>query len=172
MIKIKKQPDSHLKLMPIKKILIALDYDKTAQKVAETGYSLAKALNAEVILMHVIDDKVYYSSLEYSPIMGFSGFDNMDLKQLIDTDGLRQAAQYFLDKSKQHLGDETIQTLIAEGDFAPAILKAANDLQADIIVIGSHSRRGLNKILMGSVAEKVLHHTSVPLYVVPTKDHK
>ena len=46
----------------MKKILIALDYNPTAQKIAETGFSLAKAMNAQVVLLHVIADPVYYSS--------------------------------------------------------------------------------------------------------------
>ena len=55
-----------MKTDKIKKVLIALDYNPTAQKVAETGYSISKAMNAEVILLHVISDPVYYSSIEYS----------------------------------------------------------------------------------------------------------
>jgi nucleotide-binding universal stress UspA family protein len=51
-----------MKTNKLKKVLIALDYDPTAQKVAETGYSLAKAMGAEVILLHAISDPVYYSS--------------------------------------------------------------------------------------------------------------
>ena len=62
-----------MKTNKMKKVLIALDYNPTAQKVAETGFSMAKAMNAEVTLLHVISDLVYYSSAEYSPIMGFTG---------------------------------------------------------------------------------------------------
>ena len=50
-----------------------------------------------------------------------------------------------------------------------SILEAAKEVNADIIVIGSHSRRWLEEILMGSVTEKVLHHTLTPLLIVPTK---
>ena len=53
----------------MKKILIALDYNPSAEKIAEAGYALAKATNAAVILMHVVADPVYYSNLDYSPIM-------------------------------------------------------------------------------------------------------
>ena len=60
----------------MKKILIALDYEPSAEKIAETGYAIATALNAEVILLHVVAEPAYYSSMEYSPIMGFSGFIN------------------------------------------------------------------------------------------------
>jgi nucleotide-binding universal stress UspA family protein len=155
----------------IKKVLIALDYNPTAKKVAEVGFSMAKAMNAEVILLHVIADAVYYSSLEYSPIMGFSGKTETAAYQLDSVDGLKNASQQFLDESKHHLGDKAIITLIKEGDFADAILESAADLHADIIVLGSHSRKWLENIVMGSVTEKVLHHTTVPLFIVPTKKH-
>jgi nucleotide-binding universal stress UspA family protein len=65
----------------MKKVLIALDYDPTAQKVAETGHEMAKAMNAQTILLHVISDATYYSYLDYSPIMGFAGFSGVDAIQ-------------------------------------------------------------------------------------------
>ena len=62
--------------------------------------------------------------------------------------------------------------MVEEGDFAEVILKTARHIHADIIVMGSHSRRWLDKILMGSVTEKVLHRTSIPLFIIPTKGNK
>jgi nucleotide-binding universal stress UspA family protein len=158
-----------MKTNKLKKVLIALDYDPTAQKVAETGYSLAKTMGAEVILLHVISDPVYYASSGYSPIMGFDGFMNTEQFQLNSIDGLKKASMYFLDKTRHHLGDNTIQTMVEEGDYAESILKAAKHLHADIIVMGSHSRKWLENIVMGSVTEKVLHHTTIPLFIIPTK---
>jgi nucleotide-binding universal stress UspA family protein len=161
-----------MKTNSIKKVLIALDYNPTAQKIAESGYLLAKSLGAEVILLHVISDLVYYSSIEYSPIMGFDGYMNMGPLQLDTVDGLKKASQKYLDKTKHHLGDKNIQTLIKEGDFALSIVEAAKESHADIIVIGSHSRQWLENIVMGSVTEKVLRQTTIPLFIVPTKKHK
>src|SRR5665811_316565 len=149
----------------MKKILIALDYNPSAQKIAETGYALAKSMNARVILLHVVSDAAYYSSLNYSPIMGFDSFSNLDILQTDIVEELKKGAQEYLDKSKQHLGDETIQTVIKDGDFGKSILDAATEMNVDIIVMGTHSQRGLDKILMGSVAEKVLHHSSIPLFI-------
>jgi nucleotide-binding universal stress UspA family protein len=67
-----------MKTDTVKTVLIALDYDPTSQKIAEDGFSLAKAMSAEVILLHVITDSTYYSALEYSPIVGFWGFSDTD----------------------------------------------------------------------------------------------
>lgn len=153
----------------MKKVLIALDYNPTAQKVAEVGFSMAQAMNAEVILLHVITDPVFYSTSGFSPIMGFEGFMDVGPIQLESIEGLRNASLLYLDKTKQHLGDKSIQTLVKEGDFADSILETAKEVHADIIVVGSHSRKWLENIVMGSVTEKVLHHTSIPLFIVPTK---
>jgi nucleotide-binding universal stress UspA family protein len=153
----------------MKKVLIALDYNPTAQKVAEVGFSMAKSMKAEVILLHVISDPVFYSTAGYSPIMGFEGYIDMTPMQLENVNGLKDASLHYLNKSKQHLGDNTIQTIVKEGDFADSILEAANEVGADIIVIGSHSRKWLENIVMGSVTEKVLHHTTIPLFIVPTR---
>ena len=153
----------------MKKILIALDYNPTAEKIAEGGYALAKATNAAVILMHVVAEPMYYSSLDYSPIMGYAGFTSPDIMLMADAPDLKKASQDFLDQSKKHLGDESITTLIGEGDCADAILKAATEMEVDAIVMGTHSRRGLDKILMGSISEKVLHHSTIPMFIIPTK---
>lgn len=156
----------------MKKVLIALDYDPTAQKVAETGFALAKAMSAQSILLHVVAAPMYYSSVGYSPIMGFGGFMGADFLQPNVTEELKRASLDYLEQSKKHLGDPTIQTEITTGDAAESILEAAKVLKADIIVIGSHSKKWLEKILMGSVTEKVLYHTAVPLFIVPTQQGK
>jgi nucleotide-binding universal stress UspA family protein len=153
----------------MKKILIALDYNPSAQKVAETGHDLAKAMNAQTILLHVISEVANYSSLNYSPIMGFGGFSNVDTVQTDTIEKIKRAAQTYLDKSKQHLGNEKIQTVVKNGDYGETILETAKELDVDIIVMGTHSRRGLEKILVGSVAEKVLRHSLIPLFIIPAK---
>jgi nucleotide-binding universal stress UspA family protein len=158
-----------IKSEKMKKVLIALDYDVTAQKIAEAGFSFAKSMKAQVILLHVIGDPAYYSSLEYSPITGFAGYMDMTNNQLDSIEGLLKASQLYLDKTKQHLGDKKIKTYVKEGDFAPAILSTAKELHADMIVMGSHSRNWLDNIVMGSVTEKVLHGTPVPLLIIPVK---
>jgi len=160
-----------MKTNKIKKVMIALDFDPTAQKVAEVGYSFASSLGAEIILMHVLVDPLYYSSIESFPIIGYTGSLIIPM-QIMNTEETKKESIIFLDKIKKHLGDNAIQTLIKEGDFADLILKSAKELHVDIIVIGTHSRRWLEEILMGSVTENVLHHSKIPLFIVPTHKSK
>jgi len=156
----------------MKKILIAIDYNPTAQNIAETGYSLAKSMNAEITLLHVVADYTYYSSLDYSPIMGFDSFSNLGMLQTDTVTELQSAAEEYLKKIKTHLGDPAIKTIVKDGDSGGAIIDAAKELNADVIVMGSHSRRGLEKILMGSVAEKVLRNSHIPLFIIPVWKRK
>ena len=156
----------------MKKVLIALDYEPSAEKIAETGHTIATALNADIVLLHVIAEPAYYSSMEYSPIMGFSGFMdtmNVDMSESV-TKNVNALALEFLNKSKEHLGNNNIETMVAEGNFAETIVESAEKVQADIIVMGSHTRRGLDKLLMENVAEKVVHLSKVPVLVIPIKD--
>lgn len=155
----------------VKKILIALDYARSAREVAEKGYSIAKAMKGEVILIHVMEDVTYYSTPGYVPIVGFSNFTHNDFLEMIDVEGLKKAGVHFMNTIKQHLGDESIQTVIEEGDVAEIVVKMAKEMNADIIVIGSRSRNWLEKVFIGSTAVKVLDHSPVPLMVIPVKDH-
>jgi nucleotide-binding universal stress UspA family protein len=153
----------------MEKVLIALDYGPTAKKVAEEGFQFAKTLNAQVTLLHVISDPLYYSSTAYSPIMGFDGYIGIDSYQPDVMGSIQKASEDFLNKTKTHLGDESIQTLVLQGDAALGILDAASTMQANAIVMGTHSKQWLEAIVMGSVAEKVLHHAAIPLFIIPTK---
>ena len=153
----------------MKTILIALDYNPSAQKVAEIGISIGENSNAEITLLHVIQDPSYYGSTVYDPVMGFGGYTSLDLLAPDILDELKRTSLNFLDKSRLHIGNADIKILVREGSVADTILQVAKEINADVIVIGSHSKRWLENILMGSIAEYVLHHTSLPLLIIPTK---
>ena len=143
----------------IKKVLIAMDYDITSKKVAEEGYTLAQSMNAEAILLHVISElPVYYSESNYTHEFKVDMMDD-----------LNKTTQAFLDKAKKQLGDEAVQTVLKEGEIADTILKTAKEMDVDIIVMGSHSRKWLESIILGSQAEDVLENSLIPVLVVPIK---
>lgn len=155
-----------------KKILIALDYDSSAQKVADIGFEIANSMQAEITLMHVLADINYYSATAFSPIVGFMGFNETDIAYFANEGGLKDATTNYLNKVKQKLGDEKIKIVIKDGDFSSEILEEAKKMHADFIVMGSHSRSWLSDILMGSVVETVFKNTEIPLIIVPIKENK
>lgn len=156
----------------MKKVLIALDYEPSAERIATTGKTIADALGAEITLLHVVAEPAYYSSTDYSPIFGFTGFINAFEPELTETlkDKIHEISNDFLNQSKTKLGDEAIHTLVMEGDFASTIVAAAKSQQADLIVMGSHHRRGLDKLLLDNVAKEVLELTKIPVLVIPIGD--
>ena len=101
--------------------------------------------------------------------MGFDGYANLNLLHPDIINELKNTSLDFFEKSKHHLDNNKIKVLVKEGSIAESILNTAKELNADIIVMGSRSRRWLENILMGSVTEDVLHHTTVPLFIIPTK---
>ncbi len=146
----------------MKKVLIALDYDPTSKKVAEVGFTMAKAMGAEIVLVHVVVDLVAYSLtyLNMGPLQMDSGIE------------LKEASQQFLEKMKHYLGDMTIKTLIKESDFAECILETVKEEDIDILVMGSHSQKWLENIVIGSVTESVLKQITIPMFIIPTKNRE
>jgi nucleotide-binding universal stress UspA family protein len=162
------QAGTRFKKNAIRTVLIALDYEPSAQQVAEVGYGIAVSLGASVVLMHVVAENVYYATPDYSPVMGFTGFGGGDITSHVGSTDLNVASHEYLNVTKHHLGDDTIQTMVVEGDTAESILNAAIAADAGLIVMGSHSRRGLDRVLMGNIAEDVLKKVTLPLLVIPT----
>jgi nucleotide-binding universal stress UspA family protein len=116
-----------------------------------------------------MSDPVYYASVENMPIMGLTDSLGTNPLQFDPDNMLKEVSQHFLDKIKVHLGDYAINTVLKEGDFAETILNSANKIHADLIVLGSHSRKWLDDVLLGSVTNQVLRQTHRPLFIVPTK---
>lgn len=151
----------------MKKIMITLDYNPNSEKVVKMGQELAKLMRAEICLFHVLADVRYYG-MQYEPFMGYEGYafpvDYRVQEEVV------KVAQDYLDKSVNHIGGDNITTHLAEGDTAQKILEYANEWNADVIVMGTHSHSTLEKIFLGTVASTVLEKTKIPVYMIPTGD--
>jgi nucleotide-binding universal stress UspA family protein len=150
----------------MEKIIIALDYNPSAQKVAEVGYQFAKSSNAKVALMHIITDPEFYA-IEYSPIMGFQGFYSKSSEAIFEQ--IIDEAKSFLEASANHLGDSNIETFVLQGEPAERILEFAKEYKADMIVLGSHSQNKI-KLLHVDIAGDLLKHSDIPLLIIPTNE--
>ena len=153
----------------MEKILIAIDYTPSAKKVVEAGYKIAKALNATIILAHAITDPDLYG-MPYSTIivMGYETGFPADLKANIEH--IKKEAQNYLDATVLHLGDKNILTIVLEGEADEAILEYSKKQKVDLIVMGSHRHKGIDRLLLPDVAVKVLKHSKIPLLTIPTND--
>lgn len=142
-------------MVPIKmnKVLIAIDYCIDAQKIAEIGFAVANSMNADMMLLHVMATPQSYSSVTNDPIMGFSGFLDIDNYLEIGSEELEQSAYEYLNYTKRHLGADNIETIVKEGNSADTILEVANFDSVDIIIIGNHNKKWLEKIMVGSTSK-------------------
>lgn len=143
----------------IKKVLIALDYDHTALNVADVGFTFAKAMGAEVILLHVILNLMTYS-------LTYLKMDSLATESVRD---LKIASQDFLHKPDLNNENNITHIVVKQGDFAVSVLNSAKEMAVDIIVMGSHSSMWLEEVVMGRVTNEVLQQTAIPLLIIPTR---
>lgn len=148
----------------MKKVMITMDYNPNSEKVVRMGYEMAQLMGAEVCLFHVLADVRYYG-MQYEPFMGYEGYA-FPVDYNIQNEFVK-VAQDYLDKTKAHLNGENITTHLAEGDTAKTVLEFAEQWNADLIVMGTHSHGTLEKLFLGTVASTVLERTKVPVYMVP-----
>lgn len=151
----------------MKKVLIAIDYNPVSEKVAKAALELVSSLDVDICLIHVLAEVSYYGT-DFPTFMGYDGYTGMgpDFNMALE---MRKVAEEFLEKAAEHIDHPSVTTHLAEGDTANAILDYATEWKADLIVMGTHSHSALEKLLMGTVAEKVLEKTRVPVYMVPVK---
>ena len=92
----------------MKKVLIALDFDQSAQKVAENGFLFAKTMKAEVTLLHVLTDPQDYLLTDHVTVMGFAGHLDTSEKLTKETLEPKKLSLQFLDKSKLYLDRKSV----------------------------------------------------------------
>jgi nucleotide-binding universal stress UspA family protein len=86
------------------------------------------------------------------------------------TESLVAGSERFLEKTIEHLGGtSTISMSVQVGDAADVILETIKKKDIDLVVIGSHSHRWMEDVLLGNVTQKVLRESSIPVLVIPSK---
>ena len=153
----------------MKKVLIAVDYSPSSEKIAEAGYKLSKDMQASVCIMHVVTDIKYYG-MEYPAFMGYTGY-TMDA-DLNMADEVQKVAESFMEKTKEHFKDPELSTHIGRGDTADTILDYAYEWNADVLVLGTHNYSALEKFFIGDVASEILKSSKIPLYIIPLRKEK
>jgi len=145
--------------MAYSNILIAIDGSECSMNAAKKGIELAKDLSANVILLSVVDMT--------------SMVDNAAVGAIIDKDVegvFEEETDKLLDKTMKKFPYEKTAKISEEGIAKEAINSVAEKHKVDLIVMGTHGRKGLNHLFMGSVAEYVVRHSKIPVMVVTTTE--
>ena len=144
--------------MSFQRIIIAVDGSAFSARAANVGFELARSLGAEVALVHVIDPSVV--------VAPEGGYPAGELVALAEQDGKRLLAGFSQRASIEPPPLEFVQV----GKPATEIVRAAKEWPGDLIVIGSHGRGGVERLLLGSVAEAVMRHATCPVLVVRSEE--
>lgn len=150
--------------MQIRSILLPTDFSECGNYALSYAASLARKFDASIICVHVIEPMV--------PTVGYSGVtEPLPLADI--TDQLEDSAERELPKISECEACEglDIEEVIVHGEAATEIARVAEERNVDLIIISSHGRTGLGRILFGSTAEAVVRHSSCPVLVVkPPKE--
>jgi nucleotide-binding universal stress UspA family protein len=142
-----------------KKILVAVDGSATSLRGLDEAIKVAKGTGAKLMLLHVVNELVLsvdaVPSVYYEPI--FQALRESGAKVLKEAAAVVRRADL---SCEQKLVDTV------GGRVADEIVKQARQWPADLIVMGTHGRRGFKRLAMGSDAELVLRHSSVPVLLV------
>ncbi len=144
------------------RILVATDFSETADAAFDYGVDLAKQLGAKVIVMHAYELPVY-------------GFPSGALVASVEmATRIMSGAQEALEaacKARASSGVE-ISQVVRQGVAWEEVHRVADEINADLIVIGTHGRKGLSRALLGSVAEKILRTATRPVLTNPRSAEK
>lgn len=140
-------------MVEIRKILCAIDFSEVSPMVAGYAHSLAKAFGAEVLLLYSAPSLNQYVSFHVPPnsIETFVG-------EIVS--GAEQSMESFI---SQYLPDVNVTGRVVSGYAAEEIVKCADEESVDMVVMGTHGRKGIDRILFGSVAEKVVKSANCPV---------
>lgn len=143
----------------IKRVLVPVDFSKSALKALDYALGVAKAFKAEVVVLHVVEP-VYYSAPDLT-----GGAETM--AALMDEQ--RRLGRQQLLRLEQHYAKAgtRLRGVLQTGTAYRAIGDAAQALKADLIVMGTHGRGGFDRLVLGSVTEKVLRKATGPVLTVP-----
>jgi nucleotide-binding universal stress UspA family protein len=141
------------------RILVPLDGSSLAEQALPIAARIARASGASLVLLRVL---ITLTDFDWGPTRGVP----FDRPMITDKERTEAAAYLSQIEATKDLEGPGIVTTVAEGDAAQQILAVARDQQADLIVMNSHGYSGFKRWALGSVAEKVAHHSPVPVFIL------
>jgi nucleotide-binding universal stress UspA family protein len=140
-------------------ILVPVDFERPSERALEVAMDLAAKFESKLTVFHAWDTPPYvYAGLPYISANVWSAMEDAAKEQLNAT------------LARVHERLPRAEAVLARGHAAHEILAAIERARVDLVVLGTHGRRGLNRVLLGSVAERVVRGSSVPVLTVRAGD--
>ena len=145
-------------MIAIKKILCPTDFSESAEHALDYAVTLARTLGAELVLLNVLQPITFG--------VGVEGIEIEESDRMLRQMEARNSEKLHSLADKVRLENVTVAEHVATGAPFVEILSKAKQIEADLIVMGTHGRTGLSHILIGSVAERVVRKAPCPVLTV------
>jgi nucleotide-binding universal stress UspA family protein len=147
--------------MDLHKIVVATDFSPDAEAALDLALELTRSSHADVFLVHVchMPSYAFFNGGLFVPLPSLFAEIVEDAKKALRTE-----------QEKRARSGSALYTVCLEGEPALEVIRWAEENRADLIVMGTHGRRGLRRLLMGSVAEHVVRRAVQPVLTVHAKN--
>ena len=143
----------------VRSILLPTDFSDCANFALPYAAGIARATGASLLCVHVVETVV--------PAVGYSGMSEplpvADISEQLEESAEREMPRI---AACEECAGLNVEEMIVHGDAATEIVRVARERRVDLIVISSHGRTGLGRMLFGSTAEAVVRHATCPVLVV------
>lgn len=152
--------DTRPPLFKLKRVLVPVDFSECSKKALLYAVPFAKQFGAEIVLVHVIQ--------AYVPVPEMTAVD----WELMAAQ-MRRSGEKELARLHESIADNVrIKTVLRTGRPDFEIVKAADELDVDLILLSTHGRTGLGRVFLGSVAEQVTRHAHCPVLTVRERERE
>lgn len=138
----------------VRRILVPIDFSEASELAVQHGKEIAMTYGAEIDLLHVVEEPFYPPA--YGP----------DVTEFPTRDVVERVEKQLADMARDDIGYEHVMVEATTGYPSSEILDYVDENDVDLIVLATHGRTGLDHILLGSVAERVLRRSPKPVFVV------
>jgi nucleotide-binding universal stress UspA family protein len=144
-----------------KRILVAVDGSNTSRRAFESALNLASSMGAELRPFYVVENTPMYFEAP--------GYDPSILRSRMIEQARELGAEFVAAMRERGVGGEAASAESTSlDDVSSVVLKAAADYQADLLVMGTHGRRGVQRLFLGSVAERCVRQAALPVLLIPS----
>ena len=141
-------------MMQFKTLMVATDFSPLSEKAIDYAVMTAKQFGAKILLTHVLDP----ITVTTTDALMFS--DNSEALRKIAEEMMKNLVEILKEKGV------TVEPVLIKGSAASEIISKASQSRVDLIVMGTHGRKGIEHLLLGSVAESVIRSAACPVMVV------
>jgi nucleotide-binding universal stress UspA family protein len=142
------------------RILVPVDFSTASREAAEHAVALARCFGAKLELLHVWEPPRYVAP---DVMIALPGWSATSVEKVAVTAAQKELSEFTARLLPEGL---SVSTRVDVGEAAHTILRVAEETMADLIAMGTHGRSGLARMLLGSVAQKIVSHAPCPVLTV------